>query len=74
MCVSLDHVVMTVSSSTVWYVAIMFTRDIRTPYVGEKLFLEQERGNRHDFYATTVEKDGLVAVYHGNSLEVCEAA
>ena len=31
-----------------------------TPYVGEELSLEQERGNSHDFYATTVKRDGLV--------------
>ena len=28
-------------------------KDVWTPYVGEELPLEQERGNSHDFYATT---------------------
>ena len=31
-----------------------------TPYIGEKLSLELEHGTSHDFYATTVKKDGLV--------------
>ena len=35
-------------------------KDIWTPYVGEELFLEQEQGNQHDFYATTVKKNGVV--------------
>ena len=36
-------------------------KDVWTPYVGEELSLEQEHGNSHDFYATTVKKDGLIA-------------
>lgn len=29
-------------------------------YIGEELLLDQEQGNQHDFYATTVKKNGVV--------------
>ena len=35
-------------------------KHIWTPYVGEELLLDQEQGNQHDFYATTVKKNGVV--------------
>ena len=35
-------------------------KDVWSPCVGEELSLEQEHENSHDFYETTVKKDGLI--------------